>query len=90
MSRVKNAEALSWRHPGVEGIRTKGGEITAWPLGPIPDQSTVDTWDAEYKAFLAGKEDRKNIPNEANDRKPVTWGDLNRVLDVLREQGVIV
>jgi len=40
-------------------------------------------------AETAQREARKNIPNNPNPSAPVTWGDLNRVLDALRDSGIV-
>ena len=81
---VANYRALIWKHPGKK-IGVRDGVIVDWDdtLGPLPNQSTMDTWEAEYQAHLVSEDARKRIPREPNDNKPVTWGDLNRVLDAL-------
>tara|TARA_R110000824_G_scaffold132397_1_gene294859 strand:- start:251 stop:616 length:366 start_codon:yes stop_codon:yes gene_type:complete len=57
MTSVTKPIALSWKFPGVGGIRTKGGVLTAWPagLGSEPTQSQVDAWEVEYAEHLAGE-----------------------------------
>lgn len=49
MTTISNPEALSWKFPGVEGIKTRNGEIIDFP-GGIPTQVEVDGWVAEYNA----------------------------------------
>jgi len=57
MTNCSNPLALGWKHPGVEGIETRQGVITKWPLGPMPDQATVDGWVVEYEGRDVGAED---------------------------------
>jgi hypothetical protein len=45
-------QAIFWKHPGLEGIRTDDGIITEFP-GGIPSQALQDTWTAEYEAGAA-------------------------------------
>lgn len=56
MTTCSNLDALSWKHPGVEGINTRDGVIVDWPLGPMPSQATVDGWVTEYEARDEGAE----------------------------------
>lgn len=48
------ANVLEYKFPKVGGIVTKEGVLIEWPesLGPVPDQSTIDTWTVEYSAAL--------------------------------------
>lgn len=49
------AIVLEWKHPGLEGIRTKNGVCMAFP-GGIPSQADQDTWTAEYEVWKTAQD----------------------------------
>ena len=44
----------------------------------------------DARAEATAKQGRRVVPNDPNPLKPVTWRDLNKLLDTLRDQGIIV
>jgi len=55
---VQNANSLGWKHPGIDGITTKAGKITGWPVGlPTLTQELVDGYEVEYAAHLIAQAD---------------------------------
>lgn len=49
--------ALGWKFDHEPGIRTRAGEIIAWParLGPRPNAAQIAIIVAEYEAFLSSQ-----------------------------------
>lgn len=90
MTTISNPEVLSWKHPGLEGIKTRNGEIIDFP-GGIPTQAEVDAWLAEYNARDTDAE-RVERSFQPTDRDVVLFETLfelvNRVL--VLEGGAVI
>ncbi len=80
---VKNPIALSWKFPGVEGISTKGVEVTGWPESlPELTQDLVDQCESEYKAHcdsIAYKSERAGKYPEVGDQLDTIWKQFNQM-----------
>jgi hypothetical protein len=62
-------QAIFWKHPGLEGIRTEDGIITEFP-GGIPSQALQDTWTAEYDAYV--------LANAYKSKRQAEYAKLNQ------------
>lgn len=69
------SEVIGWKFDNMEGMSTKGDEITQFPAGVpgvtydgngIPVQSDQDAWTAEYDA-VKGKQDQMDAIDEQEE-----------------------
>ena len=74
---VKYPEALAWKFPGKDGIRTKGGQLAEFPNDlPYPTQEDIDAWEAEWKDATYHLRNRK-YPSIDEQLDMLYWDQVN-------------
>lgn len=85
MTTTKNPEALRWKNPDIDPIRTRADVILKFGTGPVPDQATVDDWEAQHAAFVAAEDAarkaRKDSFRALPDNASLTAGDVRAILE---------
>lgn len=81
--KIKNPLALSWKHPSVQGIRTRNGEVIQWP-SELPEltQELLDSYDAEFEQHVSDTayiEHRKADYPPDGDQLDVIWKQFNQM-----------
>lgn len=81
------AEVLEFNYPDVEGIRTDGAVITAWPseAGPEPTAAQITQMTTDFAAIEAAREIRRQVAKSDS----LTVEALEKMVAVLVSKGVI-
>lgn len=66
------SEVIGWKFNHQPGMSTRDGVITAFP-GGIPSQADIDTWTAEYEAYLPTKVWQESMT--LSDQSLPRWGE---------------
>ena len=87
------AEILGWKFNHAPGITTKDGVLTAFP-GPMPTDSEIDVYRAEYLDFIQAEINDAPIKEQlaANDIRAIRAileGDTVRIDAIKAEQATL-